>query len=491
MKLNTRFPFFLFLLPVFFFLHGFAENFVPGLFDVAGKLAIIYIGIAIAIAALAWLLLKDIRKAAFASFCLMAFNFFFGSVHDQLRHYFPNAFFIRYTFIVAGLLIATVLLFIWLKRTKRTLGRTSQFLNLLLLVLIVIDCITLFSRLAEKRENDVANLSSQYVGCDTCSKPDIYLIIADEYAGKKELRELFAYDNSAFENELRRRGFYVSDSSTSNYNATVYSMASMMSMDYIKNLDAQTVNHRDMQVCRQFIDHNNFIRFIKKQGYTVFNHSYFEVDNKKKAVFNPFYPSSESLFIYQTFTHRLQKDIGFHWLSEKDIEKVVKHHLYNNKTIEQLARETALKKDITPKFVYTHLAMPHHPYYFDRNGNEYPYKQLTDSFTMNKKAYIEYLEYANTKLLQLIDHIKSSSAKDPVIILVSDHGFRQLPADVPGYYWFINFQAVHVPASDYSKFYPGMSNVNLLRAFLNTQFNQRLPMLKDSTSFLKEHHNDF
>lgn len=491
MKLNSKFPFFLFLLPVFFFLHGFVENFVPALFSVAAKLTLLYLGIALAIAFLCWLLFRDIRKAALLSFYMMAFNFFFGPVHDLLRKYFPNAFFVKYMVILPAVVLAIGLLAFWMKRTKRSFGQLSLYLNLLMGVLIVIDCVTLFSRLAEKRENDVANLSSQFVACDTCSKPDIYFIITDEYAGKRELKDLFDFDNSAFENELRQRGFFIADSSESNYNATVYSMASMMSMDYIKNLETQTVNHRDMQVCRQFINHNNLLRFVKKQGYTVFNHSYFELDGKKRAVFNPFYPSSELLFIDQTFTMRLQRNLGFHFLSEKEVEKVIKHHLYNNKTIEGLARETALKTDVAPKFVYTHLAMPHHPYYFDRNGKEYPYTQLTDSFTMNKSAYIEYLLYCNNKLLSLVDHIKASSKQPPVIILVSDHGFRQLPAGVAEDYWFVNLQAVCLPGGDYSKFYHGMSNVNLMRAFLNTQFRQQLPMLKDSTSFLREHHHDF
>jgi hypothetical protein len=485
MKLNTRFPFFLFLLPVFFFLHRFVENFVPDLWKPAGKLALLYIGISVAFALLCWLLLRDFRKAALVAFTIMSINFFFGDLHDLFKRNFPNAFFVKYSVILAAILVAIGLLLFWLKRTKRNLGQLTVYLNLVLVVLIVIDCAMLVSRVAEKRERDVADLSNQFVNCDTCSKPDIYLIVADEYAGKKALRELMDFDNSAFENELRKRGFYVADSSISNYNATSYSMASFLSMDYIKNLEKRIVNHRDLQHCRQFINNNNLLRFLRKQGYTVFNNSYFNFDGKKKAVYNPYYPSGELLLTYHTLYMRLKRDLGFHFLSVKEIEQIQRHHQYNNKKLEELLHDVALKSDVTPKLVYTHLAMPHHPYYYDRNGREYPYAQLTDSFTMSKTGYTDYLLYANNKLLQLIDHIRASSKNPPVIMLISDHGFRQVAAGVPEHYWFSNLQAVYLPGQDYSRFYHGMSNVNLGRVVLNTQFRQQLPMLKDSTSFLR------
>jgi hypothetical protein len=485
MRLNTKFPFYIFLLPVFFFLHGLNENFVPELLPVAAWLAFIYIVIAIAFAALAWLWLKEVSKAALLAGWIMAFNFFFGALHDFARSNFPTAFFTRYSFIVPVFIGVTVLLAYWLKKKSKTLAQLTLFLNLLVVVLVAIDGVTLVSRYAEKRSSrDVSDLRPAFVSCDTCARPDIYLIVPDEYANRQALQELSGFDNSGFENELRKRNFHVVDSSVSNYNATIYSMASILSMDYIKNLDPAHMNARDMQVCQQFIRQNNFLYFAKQQGYRIVNHSYFDLDNKKKAVSNPFYPTSQSVFIHQTFTKRLQKDLGHKLFTEKKVEHIIKYHLYNNRHTEELTRATALSNDNTPKFVYVHFEMPHHPYYFDSKGLEKPYRELTDSFTMDRKAYAEYVGYANNRLLQLIDHITTSSRRPPVIILLSDHGFRQVAADVPHRYYFMNLSAVLLPNRNYTGFYPGMSNVNMLRAVVNAQFGQQLPLLKDSTSFL-------
>jgi hypothetical protein len=69
---------------------------------------------------------------------------------------------------------------------------------------------------------------------------------------------------------------------------------------------------------------------------------------------------------------------------------------------------------------------------------------------------------------------------------MSDHGFRQFKEPVDKKYYFSNLISIYLPDGNYSGFYDGMSNVNMFRAFLNTEFGQNLPILKDSTIFLRE-----
>ena len=111
-----------------------------------------------------------------------------------------------------------------------------------------------------------------------------------------------------------------------------------------------------------------------------------------------------------------------------------------------------------------------------------------DENKVDKKAYIEYLVYFNKKLLELADYIKTNSTHPPIIIFMSDHGFRQFEAGekIDNLYQFMNINAVFMPDGNYSGFYDGMSNVNQFRVILNSQFGQQLPILKDSTSFLRE-----
>jgi hypothetical protein len=53
-------------------------------------------------------------------------------------------------------------------------------------------------------------------------------------------------------------------------------------------------------------------------------------------------------------------------------------------------------------------------------------------------------------------------------------------------YYFMNLCAVHLPSGNYSVFNDSLTGVNMFRALLNTQYGQRLPFLKDSTSYLRD-----
>ena len=204
---------------------------------------------------------------------------------------------------------------------------------------------------------------------DTASRPDIFLIIADEYAGDKTLKDIFSYDNSGFEQQLRNRGFHVVNNTRSNYNGTVYSMASMFSMDYLYNLRDSIVNHKDMFSCRSLIKNNNLLRFLKQRGYHTYNYSAFDFDDKENFVVDPFFASKSEFFISQTLLNRLQRDLGYHLAKKEEIIRSKKIHLFNNIKIDSMTRVTAATA-ASPKIVYTHLAMPHHPYYFTSDGRE-------------------------------------------------------------------------------------------------------------------------
>ncbi len=483
--LQTR-PYFLLLLPAFFFLHGFIENYH---YAMAGQSLLLwakYSFISLVMAGFWWLVFRDRVKASVATIFLLSFHFFFGSTHDFLKKYFADSFIVRYSFIISVTVLLLAVLVLYLKKTKANLTRICLFLNCLFLLLLIPDIFSLLKNITRPKPQYVAGLGSNFNACENCSNPDIYLVIADEYAGDSTLRSLFSFDNSEFRNELKQRGFHLTNNSASNYNATVYSMASMFSMDYIESLEKNIVNHRDMFVCRALIKDNNLLHFLKVRGYRTYNFSPFDFDNHKNFVVTPFFASRQSLITAQTFLNRFWRDMGYNFVSEATIRKAKEKHLFNNEKIEAATRKAAAENTGSPKFVYTHIALPHHPYYYDSAGNRTPYNSTTHSFPDTKTDYIQYMHYSNRKLLSIIDHIRAVSAHPPVIILMSDHGYRQYTEPTDPYHYFTTLNAVLLPGGNYSAFYDGMTNVNQFRVLLNTQFGQQLPLLKDSTSFLIE-----
>jgi len=97
----------------------------------------------------------------------------------------------------------------------------------------------------------------------------------------------------------------------------------------------------------------------------------------------------------------------------------------------------------------------------------------------DRAKYIQYLRYTNTVLLKIVDEIIQSNKTPPVIILMSDHGFRWLPGG-DDTYAFSNLFSIYLPDKNYGLFNDSITNVNVFRALLNAKFCQQLPMLKDT-----------
>ena len=486
--LQTR-PVFLYLLSVFFVLHGYTENYALVPVKNALQLIAIYLGFSLIISFIFWLLFRNFSKAGLMAFIVMAYNFFFGSILYLLKNNFPGTFIYRYSFILPLSLILATVVMLLIKRRKKPMLQVSLYLNSLLLLLIIIEAGLLSNKIINKAGSSLIS-TNEFINCDHCSTPDIYLIIADEYAGTTELKDLFQFDNSKFETDLNNRGFHIVHKSASNYNFTPFSVASLLNLNYLENLEGSNTSSHDMSICYNTIKKNKTFRFFQQLGYKIYNCSIFDFRDDPMITASTFLPGKTKPIIAQTFIYRIYRDLGYHLATDLHLKFAINNIIYkelnNNNNVFGLTKKIALKSETQPKFVYTHLVMPHYPYFFDSTGNPTPIKNLNESYWSNKKAYLEYLLYTNKKLLELVDHIKGASASPPIIILIGDHGFRQFKENVDPKYYFLNLNSVFIPGSDYSGFYESISNINLFRVILNSQFGQHLPILKDSVSFLRQ-----
>lgn len=485
-KLNIllkKFPLFLYLLPVFFVLHGSTENydFVP-LKD-AALLTGIYITISMALLLLFRLFYKDWMKASLIAFIIMAFHFFFGSIHDRLKNLFPGSFITKYLFILPVSFCLLLLVIIVLKKNKKPFQKTAYYLNFLFLFLIVIDITWLTGKIITVGKNEPVLLSKEFIPYAGTDKPDIYVIICDEYAGKMELKDLFHFDNTPFFEQLTKRNFHIVPNSSSNYNFTPYSIASTLNMDY---LDSPGSGPQPLLAYTyETIRENQLLRFLLYHQYEFYNYSFFDFKGQPAHTRETFLPVRTRLITGQTFLSRLNKELRFNLVTKLDSKSEIRRLAYgnreNNETLSKFTFKTAEEKNKQPKFVLTHLMMPHYPYYYDKNGNEFPFESLQEEEKLNQHHYIEYLQYGNKKILEMIDHILKNSASPPVIILMGDHGYRHFKQPVDPKYYFCNLVSVHLPRNNYSAFSDSLTNVNLFRAVLNTIFGQQLPYLKDTT----------
>ncbi|MEI9807340.1 MAG: hypothetical protein WDO16_05335 [Bacteroidota bacterium] len=286
----TTTPLFLFLLPVFFVLHEFTGNYSSVPATDAVLLVFLYIGSGLLIAGFGWLFYRHLIKACLAAFFLLAYHFFFGSIQDTLKSLFSQAFISQYRFILPVSFFIFLAILTWLKKRKKPLLTLTYYLNILLLIFIVFDAGRLVAKMARPKKDTPLELAiKNFTGCDTCSKPDIYFILLDQYAGHTALKEVFNFDNTRFENELNRRGFHIANNSSSNYNLTPFSMASALNMEYLSP-EMGVKKHLNVGYSYQMIRNSQVVKFLTACGYRFYNHSVFDFPGQPAHEYGAFLP---------------------------------------------------------------------------------------------------------------------------------------------------------------------------------------------------------
>ncbi len=478
------------LLIIFFITHGYAENvgMVP-----LGELLLLLLALAAAGLLLFWICKKVFRSrekaALFVSFFLIVF-LFFGAFQDFFGDYRLTSALAQLKIFFPVSLLVILLVFILLKTTKQKFLRLRIFLNVLLALYILIDIGVIGAKLLLPPAKDIKQLSAYgLTACDTCSKPSIYFILLDEYSGTDALRSYFNYDNSPFEHFLQQQGFKVNHHPTSNYVFTVFSVASILNMEYLQQLGVQSAtNHFGYRRASAHIGDNMVTRFFQQQGYRINNYSYFPLPGAPAVFKSDYLPGKVSLITHKTMYSRVAKELMQVLASRYSIsyfqEKYDAFYINNNEAIMQKALEEARSGNTSPSFNYLHLMLPHYPLAFDSLGRRIVPFWKRKSFTMQDvdDAYLQYLVYTNKRMEKLVAELKSQTNGKAIIILLSDHGYRadtnRPNIDPKSYYQ--TFNAVYLPNQHYDAWYDSISNVNEFRALLNTSFGQRLPMLKDS-----------
>ncbi|HEY4064372.1 MAG TPA: sulfatase-like hydrolase/transferase [Puia sp.] len=483
-------PFFLLLLPVFFVFHGFVENYTfISLTDCLLLLGIYLAGSGI-VYLLSRLLLKQAMKAALFAGFIMAFFFFFGALHDFLRK--NDLFLHKYSVVLPFFAVVTLGLFFYLKR-KGAGSRLPFFLNALLLLYIGIDGGSLLWKALHKSPASLTGASyasTPMVRCDSCPRPDIYLLLFDDYSGNTTLKEVFNYDNSSLDSFLEKEGFRVQKNSHSNYNFTMGSMASILNFGYLDNLK-DIVHPGDYKDLLEAIAHNRVVNFLYTQGYSVINYSPFDLPGQPSVRDNPLLPAKIRLITNRTLLNYVARDLQT-WvdLHLKDSTLLAGQRIaaFDRENAQVLAQTKAIsgRRSDRPRFVYAHLLLPHFPFFYDSLLRRRSSADVAAHFDEDQpRYYLDYIPYTNACAEDLITTIKKNSGGKAVIIFMSDHGFRYSPNGTPLPWSYNNQNAVYFPDRDYGQLYDSMSNVNQFRVILNKLFRQGLPLLKDSALFLR------
>jgi hypothetical protein len=433
---------------------------------------------------------KSLLAAGLMTSFTVAFLLFFGAFVDGFKKYPALSFLSKYSVLIPLFIVLFIGLYIYYKRSVRKPVKTTFYLNLLFIVFILFDLFSISAAFLGGKTDYLKETEMKIKGLDSFKiKPtDIYLIVADEYAGFSVLRDTFHYANQSFQQHLQEKGFFVAKAPSSNYSYTSLSMASMLNMDYLQWVNTQNgLAVEDYTVGSKLIAESDVVNYLKSQDYEIYNHSIFDLANEPSQFNTGLMSFRLDLITSKTLPSRAKKDLMWHfhkyvvskidWLARRFQNDFAE----GNQRLVRLTKEVAAKKSERPRFVYTHLEMPHDPYLFDSLGRINLYNYYDQSFngvltrTRLKQDYLQYLVYTNKVLSNLADEIIEKTQGKAVVVVMSDHGLRKIKNSS-----FHNFNAVYLPAGNYGQFYDSVSNVNQFRIIFNALSDQKLPLLKDS-----------
>lgn len=318
------------------------------------------------------------------------------------------------------------------------------------------------------------------------SLPDIFLIVFDEFASSKSLFENLGFNNYSFDSTLLNQGFYVAHNSKSNYNSTYVSLSSMLNHDYIRNsdLDGTVENSEVMFGAIQSIYYSRVPRLLKEKGYKIINQSIFDLENYPTIgnVFFRQYPNMP--FYISTFYGKVRKDIywNFRALREENPDRTDVWSLARqNLQMLELTKQEITSSGTQPKFVYTHIVMPHSPFAFDSKGNLRSHAPFYSGQKYADSLYLDQVKFSTNLILEIADEIKNRRGRPLALMVLGDHGYRDDNIVQNRERQFQNLNTYYFSDGDYSQLYDSISPVNNFRVILNKYFKTNLPLLKDST----------
>lgn len=474
---------FVWLLPVFFTLHGWNESLPYLELSSVGFSLIIALGISAFFFLVGHFFRKEQREINIFSFLSAAVIFFYPVADNDID---ADTVFSRP--LIAGLIIfgsIIVLLFFLLKGWLLAF-RLNRYLNILFLALVVFELLQVSMGYA-RNQTTIRPLFYKAGPFTSQQKwPPIYLIVMDEYAGINALQRSTGYNNKPIVDSLHQLGFYVANASKSNYDYTILSLASMFNGMYMqKHADAGSYDNKNYKPALRLIKNNRFVNTLTNWGYKTVNLSPLDLWQQRRFYHHIALPGSDELIFQSTILWQgldlLPMFIARRLPGDAVLERMVAHKTRHNMLVMDSVLRLA-KKTPQQVFCYAHLMMPHAIYARDSSG------RIAKEFLRTKQpaeldlqdAYLQYLVYTNKVLLPFTQKLIELTKGEAVILLLSDHGSRHLFTHADRQISFENLLAVYYPNREYGSWYPEVTNINALRILLSDLSANPLPLMKDS-----------
>ena len=481
---------------------GFEDLFLP---------LVLLIGFSIGLFYLIKLILKNSYKSALIITILLIILFSYGHIYYLLSDISLDGFDLgrnRYLLPIFGLSLIVGIYFV--VRSKRIFDNATSILNVISIVFVLVAISNVGFVIAEITScEDCTNNTlfyetidfSKYFEPHTFSisqnqqLPNVYYLILDEYARHDALEEFHQFDNSEFINHLEEKGFHVAKENAANYPLSIISIPSLMNMNYLNFLEDEMGSEEQSYLPMSEKDHglypdNMVMKNFKKMGYKIINFNTFGLHAHELPLADHSVCDRTPLLLDNRLVDVLARTslAGYfveRW-SEDEMRQVTVCALDKFSESGNIFSE--------PTFVWAHVMLPHPPWIFGPNGEEItPGNPLliTDNPEFReggwepRQQYIQQLQFANKKTIQLVDQILED---DPfsIIIVQGDHGTAwelddwENPSEKDVYQRLRNFDAIYFPDSDKrTHLKDDRTLVNTFRTIFNVYFGSQYEILEN------------
>jgi hypothetical protein len=299
-------------------------------------------------------------------------------------------------------------------RYRGRLVNATRFLTLMGSLLLIMAVTGLLTTAPAFRTDAFVRSSTQTHPPTTArsARPDIYLIILDKYTGSASLRANYDFDNTDFESELRRSGFFIPQKSRTNYVHTFLVLAAMLNWDYLTDLPADaSSDNRYLYLGYDLIERNKTSAFLKSFGYRfVFLPTGLPATSRNRdadlQLPSPGSTTSEFEVAWLRTTiipelARLRCRISA--CNIDDFPYTPESASRIDWKFRQLARMATQDE---PLFVLAHMLVPHEPYIYNQDcSHRRPYWPARDDGVEEsrvKEAYVAQIKCVNRKVERLV-----------------------------------------------------------------------------------------
>ena len=493
-KIFVLHPYLLALFPILFLFAQNVRSMKPEALIVPGIVALV---VTFLITLLLNLYFRNMAKSGvIASVMIVAF-FSYGYLLDLSRK--MGVEFAQYeilpNLILSCVLIAAVIAAAGLiRRSDSEHSRLTRYLNLIAGLMVALQIVHAGYLLAAVKDTGPTVAEMARGKNIPAYRPNIYYIIVDGYARQDILKEVFDYDNSAFLDHLRARGFNVADSSHSNYARTLQSLGSSLNGDLLSRLREFGTKVGERVSLATFVQQSMVLMALQVFDYNIVSFvSGYDLTTMKMAdvLLTPRFTLTE---FQSLIVSRTPLPFVFNHL-------VGPHEAHRRRVLYTLDKLANIDEVDPPYIVLAHIISPHPPFVFEKDGtparDSLPFSFSDGSHYFEKggnaedyiRGYRNQVQFVTERLQTTIDNILLREADNPPVIIVQgDHGSgRYLNWKSEELTWhrerFSILNAYYLPRIDNPPLYPTITPVNTFRIIFNSYFGLDFKPCPDQSFF--------